>query len=1446
MMKIYSIALLLPGVLMSASLHAQTSPPKDLPASIVFNYVRTLEAVAPETDGTLLLTRPLKDVKMATQYVDGLGRPIQTVIKQGSMETGAAATDLVSPVMYDIYGREQYKLLPFAANNAAANPSVSDGGIKLNVLAQQQAFMQQQYGAQGETVFYEKTNFELSPLHRAEKIMAPGNSWAGSNRGVEIKYWMNTNLDSVRRWECENAVNTFGTYSSPGEYAAGQLLKNVMVDEHGRQVVEFKDKEGKVIMKKVQLTAAADNGSGTGHSGWLCTYYIYDEFNNLRCVIQPEGVKQLAVGSWQLTATILAEQSFRYEYDARNRMIIKKVPGTGEIYMVYDARDRLVMIQDANMRFPPSGGQPQWMVTKYDALNRPVETGKWTNSSSLATHLSAAYSSIDYPSTTTDYEMLTLAHYDDYTGLPAELSDHLTTWNSNFSATDNNNWPYPQLPQKSNVTKGLVTWTQTKILGTANFINTVSYYDDKGRVIQTQSTNITGGTDINTTQYTWAGQPLVTVHRQQTLSLSGGAPQEHIVITKMQYDDMGRVLTIRKAASGNIGGAIISKPEQLIVSNKYDKLGQLKEKQLGAGPGTPLYQAAGWLRYDYNIRGWVLGMNREFVRDASPAGCFFGFELGYDKRTQAESVLSPGGGGSFQYNGNINGMVWKSIGDNEKRKYDFTYDGANRLLKADFAQYTGGTFNQGAGVNYDMKMGDGNDVNTAYDANGNIKQLQQWGLKIGSSVQIDNLHYAYQPGSNKLAGVAEYASEGTPPTGGGPGGLGDFKDGTTGGDDYSYDDNGNLVMDMNKNISSITYNHLNLPSVITVSSRSGGGTISYTYDAAGNKLKKVVTEAGQPAKTTVYCDLAMYQDDTLQFIVQEEGRVRLKVLPDQEYKLVFDYMLKDHLGNVRMVLTEEQHTDAYPPASMEDAAATTEELFYANVNTTRAGLPAGYPTDNYTNPNEKVAKLLANAPEGTAVGPSIVLKVMAGDAFNLRVSSFWESSNDLGLPVDPLNSIVENLNHSIGHLQGGHVNTNDPAVTSGLMEGVINFLGQQGQGTDPAKPPAFINWILFDEQFNYAGGSSGFAQVGAAGELTVHTFTNLPVHKSGYLYIYLSNADPDKPVYYDNLQVTHLRGPILEETHYYPWGLTMKGISSKALKTNYAESKKKFINQELDDDLGIDLYAFRYRNHDPQIGRFIQIDPLAAQYAYNSTYAYAENKPINGIDLEGLEWLPINKDGQAVKPESKEEINGYTWAGYDVNPETGEKTPKAGTVAQAYTFGIKGRTTLGVDKNGNASQIWESYSSISTGDAASDKKIATLHPSIQDKVKAFILKTDNRFGIKLRVTDGFRTIAQQNSLYAQGRRGIKGEPTVTGAKGGQSNHNYGLAIDVVPMVNGTANYSSSQYPLIGRIGESVGLGWGGRFRSVDMPHFEDFKGYSIGQLRTMPKDEKGLPVLPEQ
>ncbi|MFZ1527278.1 MAG: DUF6443 domain-containing protein [Ferruginibacter sp.] len=1279
---LYKTLLLFFFLLAQLQLYAQQTPPAAYGA-IPVSYVRTWDATAPETNPNTLSGRLLKDVKQATQYVDGLGRPLQTVAKQASLITGGTPTDMVSPVVYDQFGLEKYKYLPFVANNTGTNTSITDGGFKTNPFQQQATFYADPNGViknQGETYYYSQTNFEASPMRRPQESFAPGNSWVGTQaqaletnrRSVKAKYWTNTATDAVRIWNVtDNAtIGNWGTYSSPGAYNAGELYKNVTADEHNKQVIEFKDKEGRVILKKVQLTATADAGTGSAHTGWLCTYYLYDNLNNLRCVIQPKGVELISTG-WLLNdATILAEQCFRYEYDQRNRMIVKKVPGAAEVYMVYDNLDRLVLTQDGNLRT----GTVKWLLTKYDGLNRPTETGLVTNSTAFATHLSTAYTSTNYVPAGT-YEMLSKTAYDVYTGLPAGLSStYLSTWNTHFSATDNMNWPYPQMPTQNTAVKGMVTWVQAKVLGTASqYISSVNIYDDKGRVIQIQTVNISGAVDVVTTQYSWNGKPLVTVQKQE---LAGSNAQTSVVVTKYTYDDLERLVQTEKKLSNTLVNANAMSAYKVIAKNEYDALGRVKKKIL-----APAYNSNAGLEtqnYDYNIRGWMLGVNRDYAKDAA-SNNYFGFDLGYDKTTNG--LINNQAYTAAQYNGNITGTVWKSKGDGEKRKYDFTYDAANRITAGNFTQYNGSAFASHSLVDFTVS-------NLSYDANGNILTMNQKGMKVGSAPLIDQLSYTYYTNTNKLAKVADAIA------GADNGKLGDFKDGTNGTlNDYGYDKNGNLVTDQNKAIGTsvgldlttggaITYNHLNLPAVITV---SGKGSITYTYDAAGNKLKKVTAESPSAANgnktittTTQYIAGLVYESKTwvpantpnndytnkLQFIPQEEGRIRVlynnSATPNTPTGIDYDYMLKDHLGNVRMVLTEEVKQNYYPASTLEgtfDASTNSminwEKGFYKIDNTkvvaetsipswgtetlantklyyNHNDIPPASPNPNYppgvspvqTAGSTKLYKLNATT---NKTGLEFMIKVMAGDKIDILGKSYYLNTTT----VSNANSTALDLLSLVTNMLGSPVN---PAAAKGitaaqmqtLNTGLIPntfFTGNNGE-TGTTVPKAYINYIFFDEKFQYAGGN--VSRVGTSGTVKNHwnvdaSLQNINVTKNGYLFVYVSN-ESNFDVFFDNLQVVHTAGPIMEETHYYLFGLTMAGVSSKAagkLDNNYKYNGKELQNKEFSDGSGLEFYDFGARYYDPQLGVWHNPDPLAEKYPSISPWVYTFNNPLLFVDPDG-------------------------------------------------------------------------------------------------------------------------------------------------------------------------------------------------------------------------------------
>ena len=410
--------------------------------------------------------------------------------------------------------------------------------------------------------------------------------------------------------------------------------------------------------------------------------------------------------------------------------------------------------------------------------------------------------------------------------------------------------------------KGALTASVATVLGSSNKIYTAYYYDIKGRVAKTVQSNLLGSYDVTATIYTFTDKPATVTHTHTT----SGKPTRTEMYT-YSYNHADRLLKVEHT----LGGTKIT-----LADYAYDNLGRLQSKSLHGS-------ATNKLTYAYNVRGWLTGIS----------GSKFTQNLYYNN-----------GNGTAKYNGSISSMTWKAGNESTIRGYKFTYDGLSRLMNA--------TYGETAGINTNTDRFSENV--TAYDKNGNIKTLQRYGQTAASSYGlIDNLTFTL--GGNQLNRVDDAAAASA------YGGGFEFKDGVKQANEYTYDSNGNLTKDLNKGISNISYNCLNLPSAVTF---SDGSTIVYTYAGDGAKLK-TVHKIGGTTTTTDYCGNVIYENGVQKLLLTEEGYVTLS---DGKYH----YYLKDHQGNNRVVInqsgTVEEANHYYPFGGVFASTGNTQPYKY--------------------------------------------------------------------------------------------------------------------------------------------------------------------------------------------------------------------------------------------------------------------------------------------------------------------------------------------------------------------------------------------------------------------------------------------------------------------------------------------------------------------------------------
>jgi RHS repeat-associated protein len=1210
------------------------------PASNNYNYITTNTILVKGKKELIDITSlSLPELHQQTTYFDGLGRPMQQVTTRGSAEK----YDIVQAIEYDAFGREENKYLPYTGGvtgfyqgNALKGP-IPTGNNNYYLSSDQYNFYNNGSSTNrvSDTKPYAKAVFEPSPLNRILEQGAPGNHYqpldeTGHSLGNTLKVKQRTNTErEIRRWEYffdnENTVGVIDPYAKSnvtdaylGHYAfnngEGELFVTETEDENRHIVIEYKDKEGRIVAKKVQ-----DSKNGEPLS-FAETHYIYDSFGYLRFVIPPMGVAELAsTGNYLISYSddFVKRWCFAYLYDERGRMIEKRVPGADPVYMVYNSRDELILTQDGRQRVgykQPDGTTLQaageWSFTKYDAFGRVVMTGLFKGGAGLSREdmqqAVKVYEGVLTPATSDDHELfeqisVVAGNLEGYTNsaFPADVSklevlsvnyydgyDFLPDNEDDFDyhrPIDSNNNPLTAFNAlESDKTKGKATGGKVKVLykTPVQWLYSVSYYDKWGRVIGGVADNHTGGKDFVNTRYDFAGKALETVTRHENPE---DATRAKIVVRERPvYDHAGRVLEMHQRVN--------EETEERLSKITYNELGETDKKMLGRADLQEV-------DYHYNIRGWMTKINdieATLANTAQPVASqkLFALQLNYSRGDEDDT--------DRQQDGNITSMHWKSATDNVKRGYVYDYDALNRLTKAQYSKVTtGATMPVDAAETYSLG-GASADGGMEYDKNGNILSMNRYGyLSKGNYGLIDQLSYSYLDYTYSVNGKLGNRLQAVSDGGAAQSMMDDFKDvSTASNQEYIYDESGNLEEDKNKGISYIYYNHLNLPSRINFAS---GNYLLYTYDASGRKLKTEVYTGNAITKVTNYLGKFYYEDKVegsqMQYIRTAEGRALAPGLTASA-RFAYEYSYKDHLGNLRMSFREGAK-DSYL-ATMESLRTLEENLEFSNVSTTLANDGTSSSGSNSSRLNS--AKVL---------GPWKTLKVSRGDKITAKAYGLYKNDVADQTKNNPLHIYAATAPNS-----GGQENEKTISL---LRIGVGFNLASAPSQQEVLVPNAYLKYIAYDEKENALETeakliTSAAKYPGGGWQELSFSFT---AKEDGYLQVMVAN-ESEQPVYFDDIEIVQEKGLIVQENHYDPYGLNLAGIE----KQGQPDDMFQYNGKEKQEEFGLNWNDYGARYYDPQLGRWHAVDPATDLMRRHSPYNYAFDNPIRFTDPDGM--MPNN------------------------------------------------------------------------------------------------------------------------------------------------------------------------------------------------------------------------------
>jgi len=976
------------------------------------------------------------------------------------------------------------------------------------------------------------------------------------------------NSSEVLMWDCPETGLPSLNYQMYFQQA--QITVMETTNEDGKTSLVYKDRSDKEILKK-----STNNGIE------VLTYYLYDEQGNLRFILPPMAMQELAANGYQITQQIADRWLTEFRYDEYNRVIYKKIPEAEAIFTVYDRLGRIALTQDGNLRL-----KNQWMFTKYDRQGRSVLTGLYSHpglitrealadtvynwpvlweqpdyaQTGLSLDLYQGYSNSVFP--VRNFWLLTVTYYDEYTwpGMDGEtgMKDLVLISGYNSSST--------------NRTLGKVTGSRVRILrdeqvlagisngtsvlsgpfylaGTLQLSVATARLLPGFRSLNGQNLLIKAGANSSNTLQNWMtsvsiyddeGRVIQSKSRNQaggidysrsdfdftgkvlkSISVHNKPGNSSVTVKKRwEYDHSDRVLKVWHQAN--------SQSEVLLVKNNYNDLGQLVEKNLySKDNGVTFYQS---LDYRYNIRGWLKNVNQpnplntEFSDNDADA---FAYELYYQDKpgdfTNTEGVA---------YNGNITRARWRSQVSgltNQQYTFGYEYDDLNQITNSNYYNKpNNGTWG---------KTNEFRESNFTYDLNGNIKSL----LRVKNGLAMDDL--AFHHLGNRLAKVNE----------------------TVAASAFPDDQEGNANLDSQIESKTLLFNTMNAGSQsFSVSDRAGAvadpenssNTVFRLRNIANQKNASVATSSGW-----------------------------IQINPGLTYKLNFTGSTNGYDAKVAI--------DWFTTQSATTPISSSAISF--------ASVTPGAKTQSFSAPQTATAakvrlyigNTLSASSDEYGYFDNVELLEQAAYSYDANGNMTADANKGMTLEYNLLNLPTK------------------ITFAGGTIEWIYT-----ASGAKLAKVVTTPSWIT---QRDYVNGFEYYTDF----ETTFDRLEQFPMDEGrmrpttpgGTTYRYeldlkdhlgntrMTLTDANNNGIFDNYSVE-----VLQADDYYPFGMRI------TRKVTSSENNYTYNGKEHENDFGLNWYHYGARYYDPAVGRWWAVDPVDENY---SPMVALNNNPIVFIDPDG-------------------------------------------------------------------------------------------------------------------------------------------------------------------------------------------------------------------------------------